>query len=285
MRQRRYPSDTSDAEWLVIAPLLPPPAWTTPRGGRPERWPRREIFDAIRYVVSEGCRWRALPADFPPHQTVYGFFRRWSKSGILELVRDQLRRRVRCQAGASPHGVASVIDSQSVKAAETVARSSRGFDPGKRINGRKRHVIVDLEGLPLLVTVTAADVHDSRAARLALARLRRAHPEVTIVWADRAYAGTLVTWAKTSLNLTVKTVARPRDAHGFVLLPRRWIVERSISWWMHARRLVRDYERLPAHAEAMLNTAVITLMSRRLTRPRCHPTAAVPRPAELVQAA
>ncbi|WP_052869767.1 IS5 family transposase [Streptomyces niger] len=285
MRQRRYPSDTSDAEWLVIAPLLPPPAWTTPRGGRPERWPRREIFDAIRYVVSEGCRWRALPADSPPHQTVYGFFRRWTKSGVLELVRDQLRRRVRCLEGVSPNGVASVIDSQSVKAAETVAKSSRGFDPGERINGRKRHVVVDLEGLPLLISVTPADVHDTRAARIALTRLRRAHPEITIVWADRAYAGTLITWARTSLNLTVKTVARPKDAHGFVLLPRRWIVERSISWWMHARRLVRDYERLPAHAEAMLNTAVITLMTRRLTRPRCFPSAAAPRPAELIQAA
>lgn len=285
MRQRRYASDTTDEEWSLIEGLLPPPAWTTRRGGRPEKHPRRAIFDAIRYVCCEGCRWRSLPADFPPPQTVYGFFRRWTKSGVLETIRDHLRRGVRCTAGASPHGVATVIDSQSVKAAETVGRNSRGYDPGKRINGRKRHLVVDLYGLPLLVTVTPADMHDANAGRLVLARLRREHPEIAIVWADRAYAGTLITWARTTLGLTVKTVSRPKDATGFVLLPRRWIVERSLAWILHARRLVRDYERLPAHAEAMVNLALIILMSRRLTRPSPHPTAAAARPADALRAA
>ncbi|WP_037897513.1 IS5 family transposase [Streptomyces sp. NRRL S-920] len=285
MRRRRYPSDTTDEEWSVIEPLLPPAACTTPRGGRPERHPRREIIDALRYVVSEGCRWRSLPADFPPPATVYGFFRRWTKSGALEKIRDHLRREVRCAMGASPHGVATVIDSQSVKAAEMVGKDSRGFDPGKRINGRKRHVVVDLHGLPLLVTVTPASTHDANAARLVLARLRAEHPEIAVVWADRAYAGTLVSWAKTTLGLTIKTVSRPKGAAGFVLLPRRWIVERSLAWILHARRLVRDYERLPAHAEAMVNLALITLMSRRLTRPALHPTAAALRPGAALQAA
>ncbi|MER5951189.1 IS5 family transposase [Streptomyces sp. NPDC001904] len=285
MRQRRYPSDTSDAEWQAIEPLLPPPAWTTPRGGRPEAHPRREIVDAIRYVCSEGCRWRALPADFPPSATVYGFFRRWTRSGTLERVRDCLRRQVRCRTGASPHGVASVIDSQSVKAAETVARASRGFDAAKHINGRKRHAIVDLQGLPLLVSVTPADIHDANAGRMILTRLRQAHPEVAIVWADSAYAGTLVTWAKATLNLTVRTVSRPKNASGFVLLPRRWIVERSWAWSMHARRLVRDYERSPSSAEAMLTVAAITLMSRRLARPDRYPTSAPARAGEALQAA
>ncbi|MEU7650307.1 IS5 family transposase [Streptomyces huasconensis] len=187
--------------------------------------------------------------------------------------------------GTSPHGVATVIDSQSIKAAETVGRGTSGYDPGKRITGRKRHVVVDLTGLPLLVGVTPADVHDSQAARTMLTRLRHAHPEITIVRADRAYAGTLVGWASATLNPTVKTVSRPKGSQGFVLLPRRWIMERSLAWLQHARRLVRDYERRPAHAEAMVNLAVITLMTRRITRPDCHPTAAPPRPAAALQAA
>lgn len=130
MRQRRYPSDVTDAEWSLIEPLLPPPAWTTRRGGRPEKHPRREIVDGIRYVCSEGCRWRALPSDFPPHQTVYGFFRRWTRAGVWNTVRDHLRREVRCKMGTSPHAVATVLDAQSVKASETVGKDTRGWDGG-----------------------------------------------------------------------------------------------------------------------------------------------------------
>jgi transposase len=132
-----YPSDTTDAEWALVEDLLPPPASRTRAGGRPEAHPRRDIFDAIRYVVSEGCRWRALPADFPPYPTVYGFFVRWSRAGVLEQVRDQLRRQVRRRMGTSPYGVATVIDSQSVKAAETVGRDTSGYDPGKRSRAGK----------------------------------------------------------------------------------------------------------------------------------------------------
>lgn len=141
------------------------------------------------------------------------------------------------------------------------------YDPGKKINGRKRHLVVDTRGLPLLVMVTPADLHDSAgAAKELLFRLRLMHPEITIVRADSAYAGKLVTWAKRRLNLTVETVSRPRDASGFVILPRRWIVERSLAWMMHARRHARDYERLVQHSETLITWAAITLMTRRLTR-------------------
>ncbi|MFF2432039.1 IS5 family transposase [Streptomyces mirabilis] len=285
MRQRRYPSDTSIGEWAVLEPLLPTPACQLSTGGHPEKWPRREIVDAIRYVVDTGCKWRALPADFPPFQTVFGFFSRWRAAGIFNLIRDQLRRRVRRAMGASPHPVAAVIDSQSVKVAATVPRSTSGFDPGKKIPGRKRHIVVDMKGLLLFVMVTPADTHDAVAAKEVLFRLRLMHPQIAVVWADSIYGGTLVDWAKSFLNLTIKTVNRPEGAKGFVLLPRRWVVERSLAWWLHARRNARDYETRPEHSEAMLTLAAITLMTRRLTRQTPYPTSAAPRPAKIVQAA
>ncbi|WP_405805467.1 IS5 family transposase [Streptomyces sp. NBC_01187] len=266
MRQHRYPSDTTDAEWALIEPLLPPPACDTRTGGRPEKHPRREIVDAIRYVVDAGCKWRALPADFPPWRTVWGFMARWAAAGIIGQIRDHLAGRIRREMGKGPRAVATIIDSQSVRAAETVSKATRGYDAGKKVNGRKRHLVVDTRGLPLFVMVTPADLHDSAAAKEVLFRLRLMHPEITIVWADSAYAGKLITWAQRHLNLTIKTVSRPKDASGFVVLPRRWVVERSLAWMMHARRHARDYERLVQHSETLITWAAITLMTRRLTR-------------------
>ncbi|WP_326594510.1 IS5 family transposase [Streptomyces sp. NBC_01803] len=283
MRRRRYPSDTTAAEWALLEPLLPVPACETSRGGRPEKHPRREIIDAIRYVVDSGCKWRALPRDFPPWRTVYGFMARWAAAGVVGQIRDQLRRRIRLAMGRAPRAVATVIDSQSIRAAETVSRATRGYDAAKKVNGRKRHLVVDTKGLPLLVMVTPADMTDRDAAKEVLFRLRLMHPEITIVWADSAYAGTLVTWAKTFLGLTIKTVSRPRDAVGFIVLPRRWVVERSLAWIMHARRHARDYERLPQHSETLITWAAITLMARRITRRR--PARPTDPPLQLAQAA
>lgn len=209
-RRRCYPSDTWGDEWALIEPLLPTPARETRTGGRPEKHPRRELVDAIRYVVDTGCKWRALPKDFPPWRTCYGFMARWAAAGVVGQIRDHLRKRVRRDMGRAPGAVATVIDSQSVKAAETVGRDSRGYDGAKKINGRKRHMVVDTKGLPLFVMVTPADMTDRDAAKEVLFRLRLMHPEITIVWADSGYAGQLVTWAKKYLNLTLKTVSRPR---------------------------------------------------------------------------
>lgn len=150
---------------------------------------------------------------------------RWAAAGIVGQIRDHLAGRIRRAMGKGPRAVATVIDSQSVKAAETVSKATRGYDAGKKINGRKRHLVVDTRGLPLLVMVTPADLHDAAAAKEVLFRLRLMHPEITIVWADSAYAGKLVDWAKQHLNLTIKPVSRPKDASGFVVLPRRWVVE------------------------------------------------------------
>lgn len=249
MRQRRYPSDTTDLEWALIEPRS------------------------------------ALPQDYPPFKTVFGFFTRWSAAGVFNLIRDQLRRHIRRTIGTSPHPVPVVIASQSVKVAATVPRSTSGYDAGKKIPGRKRHIVVDTKGLPLFVMVTPADMHDSQAAREVLFRLRLMQPEITLVWADLAYAGRLVDWSKSFLHLTIKTVSRPKDAKGFVVLPRRWVVERSLAWLLHSRRNARDYETLPQHSEAMLSLAAITLLTRRLTRQPIHPDAAVPRPKAALRAA
>ncbi|MFE1409068.1 IS5 family transposase [Streptomyces sp. NPDC058770] len=281
-RSRCYPSDTFDDEWVLIEALLPPPACETPTGGRPEKHSRREIVDAIRYVVDTGCKWRALPKNFPPWRTCYGFMARWAACGVVGQIRDQLRRRVRREMGRAPGAVATVIDSQSVRAAETVGRDSRGYDGAERINGRKRHLVVDTKGLPLFVMVTPADMTDRDAAKEVLFRLRLMHPEITIVWADSAYAGQLVTWSKSRLGLTVKTVSRPKDASGFVVLPRRWVVERSLAWIMHARQHARDYERLIQHSESLITWAAITIMTRRLTR-RSSRRNGPPAPRELVR--
>ncbi len=221
-------------------------------------------MDGIRYLVDNGIKWRAMPADYPPWRTIYGFARRWAAAGVIG---DQLRRAVRISSGKTPRAAAVIVDSQSVKASETVSRDTRGYDPAKKINGRKRHLVVDTRGLVLLVMVTPAGITDRDAAREVLFRLRLTHPEIATVWADSAYAGTLVTWAKTRLDLTIKTVRRPPEAAGFVVLPRlSWVVERSLSWIMRARRHCRDHERLPQVSETLLTWASITLMTRRRTR-------------------
>jgi putative transposase len=280
-RRPRYPSDTTDAEWALLEALLPPPACTQAGGGRPEAHSRREVIDAIRYLVHNGCVWRALPADFPPWRTVYGFFARWAADGTLDRLHDTLRGQVRVAAGRDPAPSAAIIDSQSVRAADTVARTSRGFDAAKKVNGRKRHLAVDTLGLLLAIVVTAASTQDRDAARALLWRLRVAQRRIRLVWADAAYAGKLVVWAAATFGLRVDIVRR-RLAHAFQVLPRRWLVERTFAWISRHRRTVRDYERRPNHHRAVVTWAMTTVMTRRLARrhhPARTPTPALPRAA------
>jgi transposase len=264
-RVRRYPSDTTDAQWALLDPLLPDPAWLGEQGGRPEEHCRRMIVDAIFYLVDNGTKWRALPADFPPWSTVYNYFAAWEKAGVTQDVLDGLRDRVRLTEGRTAAPSAAIIDSQSVRAAETVGRPTRGYDAGKKINGRKRHIAVDTLGLLLCVLVTAASVQDRDAARPLLNHLAAASHRIRLVWADGGYAGKLVNWAHTSLTIALKIVKRSDDVTGFVVLPRRWVVERTLAWITRHRRCVRDYERLPAHHEAMVRWTMIRITSRRLT--------------------
>jgi transposase len=266
-RPRRYPSDTTDREWALLTPLLPVPACETRTGGRPETNCRRAVVDAIRYVIHNGCVWRALPADFPPWRTVYGLYQRWNATGATIALHDALRGQARRAAGRNIEPTAAVIDSQSVRAAATVPWASRGWDNAKKVNGRKRHIAVDTGGLLLEVLATPASVQDRDAARPLLFNLKRSRRRVRRTWADSVYAGKLQPWAATYLKLTVEIVKRPQNQHTFEVLPRRWVVERTLAWITSYRRCARDYERLPAHHEAAVYWAMITLMTRRLARP------------------
>ena len=243
------------------------PAERPRRRGRPRIWPARRIVEAILYLDRTGCAWRYLPADFPPWQTVYWYFAAWRDDGTLARLHAQLRAQVRIAAGRAAQPTAAVIDSQSVRAADTVPRASRGWDAAKKVNGRKRHIAVDTTGLVLDVVITPASVQDRQGARPLLWNTRRACPRVRLIWADAGYtskAGKLAMWAGT-LKMTVCIVAR-RDRHSFEVLPRRWVVERTFAWISKHRRTVRDYEHLPASHEAMVLWAMTALMTRRLAQ-------------------
>ena len=281
-RRRAYPSDMTDAEWAAFEPMLPDPAWLAGRGGRPASHCMRDIVDGIRYLTHNGPVWRALPADLPPAWTVYWWASKWQADGSTARMHDDLRGRVRQVAGRNPAPSAAIIDSQSVKASEMVARRDRGFDAGKKINGTKRHIAVDVMGLLLTVLITPASVQDRDVAKPLLWNLRRAFPGVKLAWADGGYAGKLLTWAARALKLTVEIVKRPDDLHTFKVLPRRWVVERTLAWITRHRRTVRDYERLPAHHETYDYWSMITVMTRRLARKQAH--VSIPAPA-LPQAA
>jgi len=257
---RGYPSDLTDAQWRVIACHLP--AERAGRRGRPRIWLVRRIVEAILYLDRTGCAWRYLPADFPPWQTVYTYFATWRDDGTLARLHAGLRAQVRTAAGRAPQPTAAVIDSQSVRAADTVPRASRGWDNGKKVNGRKRHIAVDAMGLVLDVVITAASVQDRQGARPLLWNTHRACQRVRLVWADAGYTGTLTTWAA-AMKMTLQIVAK-RDPHVFEVLPRRWVVERTFAWISKHRRTVRDYELLPASHEAMILWAMIALMTQRL---------------------
>jgi transposase len=250
----------------VIDPLLPDPASLTSAGGRPEEHCRRDIVDAIFYLVDNGTKWRSLPVDFPPWSTVYNYFAAWEAAGITGNVLDCLRDRVRIAEGRAATPSAAVVDSQSVKAAETVGVASRGYDAGKKINGRKRHVVVDTLGLLLCVMVTAASVQDRDAAQPVLRNLHGCFARIRLVWADGGYAGKLLDWAKDQLRLKLQIVKRSDDTKGFHVLPRRWVVERTLGWITGHRRCARDYERLPTHHEAMVRWTMIRITSKRLAR-------------------
>jgi transposase len=264
--ERRYPSDLTDQQWELIEPLLP----DSPAGpaGRPVEHSKREIVNAILYINRAGCSWRMLPKDFPPWQTVYWYFRRWRKDGTVDRVHDALRERVRVKEGReNPQPSAGIVDAQVVKGADTVPAESRGYDAGKKTNGRKRHIIVDTIGLLLVVVVTAACVQDRDGARPTLKRLRALLPGVRHIFADGGYSGQLVALAKRAWEIAVEIVKKPADQKGFAVLPRRWVVERTFSWLFRWRRLRSDYERLTETHETFVKWAMIGLMLNRLAPP------------------
>lgn len=259
MNANPYPTDLTDAAWDCIQSLIPPPK----PGGRPRALEMRAVVNALLYVVDGGITWRMLPHEYPQWPRVSWYCSQWRDSGAWQRLHDPLRAQGRQQAGRHKHPTAGCVDSQSVKTTEL--GGERGDDKGKNVTGRTRHVWVDTLGLLMAVIVTAASVSDPAGARLLCARLGGACKKRRLRWVDGAYRGQLVDWVSQHLRFVLRVTLRPDGAKGFVLLPRRWVVERPLAWLHQSRRLRKDYERLPQSSEAMMSLSMTRLMLRQLT--------------------
>jgi len=262
----RYESDLTEAEWEEVAPLIPPAR----PGGNKRMVDIRQVTNAVMYVLSTGCQWRAIPKDLPPRSTVHGYLVRWTHDGTLEGMHHALHVKCREQEAREASPTAAIIDAQSVKSAEKggSAIDPHGYDAGKKINGKKRHVLVDTQGFVLDAIVTAADIQDRDGGAMLLATLFGMFPFLLKLYADAGYQGPQFQKALKRIlsNVEVEIVKRSDRQKGFVVLPKRWVVERTLAWLNRCRRLAKDWENLNVKARAFLLLASIRLMVRRLCR-------------------
>lgn len=260
MATKSYPTDLTDEQKKLLEPLIP-----APKGrGRPRTVDIWAVLNAIFYVLRTSCAWRMLPHDFPAWQTVYYYFRQWKKAGVFASMNDTLRVAVRTSDGRNREPSAAIVDSQSVKTTEQ--GGPHGYDAGKKVNGRKRHVLVDTMGLLLAVVVHTADIQDRDGAKLLLEKVKDRLPRLQLIWADGGYAGQLVTWVTDTYHWVLEIIKRPAEQKGFSVLPRRWVVERTFAWLGRYRRLSKDYEAQTETSEALIYAAMTHLMVRRLAR-------------------
>ncbi|WP_420093955.1 IS5 family transposase [Agrobacterium pusense] len=260
----RYPSDLTDAEWALVEPLIPP----AKRGGRKREVDVREVVNGLLYILSTGCQWRAVPKDLPPKSTLFSYFDLWNWDGTLGRIHEELYMKCREAMGREASPTAAIIDSQSVKSAEKggAVSTRAGMMPGKKIKGKKRHILVDTVGLLLHALVHPADIQDRDGGILVLKTLFGRYPFLKKLFADGGYQGPVFAKGqkKAMPGLTTEIVKRSDTAKGFEVLPRRWVVERTFAWFGRCRRLAKDFENLTHNALAFIKLASIRLMLRRL---------------------
>ncbi len=260
-RGGRYASDSSDEEWALVAPFMPPVS----KVGRPRKTNMRAVWDAIQYLAATGCQWAMLPKDFPPFTTVQYYFYRMRDSGLLDILNEALVGAARLLAGRDTDPTAAIIDSQSVKTTES--GGPRGYDAGKKTKGRKRHIVTDTDGNLLGLVTHSADIQDRDGAPVVIAQARESFPTLAHIFADGGYAGTKLKGAlKETAGPTVEIVRRPPGVTGFVVIARRWVVERTFAWLGRCRRLAKDWEASIASADAWVLIAAIRRSTRYIAR-------------------